>query len=155
MSLITKNPDTNRRDKINKKTIINALVTTVGGPKGAITLSIIFSMPFLLSDGSVFPQRSLIIFLASGVILCTLLLANFALPVLAPKDVEEDEEEREHNLLMRIEILRTVIERLLVEATPENDNATKLVVASYNTASRRFAIGSILNHLLQPSCVSR
>ena len=132
MSLITKNPDTNQRDKITKKTIINALVTTVGGPKGAITLSIIFSMPFLLSDGSVFPQRSLIIFLASGVILCTLLLANFALPVLAPKDVEEDEEEREHNLLMRIEILRTVIERLLVEATPENDNATKLVVASYN-----------------------
>ena len=132
MSLITKNPDTNRRDKINKKTIVNALVTTVGGPKGAITLSIIFSMPFLLSDGSVFPQRSLIIFLASGVILCTLLLANFALPVLAPKDVEEDEEEREHNLLMRIEILRTVIERLLVEATPENDNATKFVVASYN-----------------------
>ena len=33
---------------------------------------------------------------------------------------------------MRIEILRTVIERLLVEATPENDNATKFVVASYN-----------------------
>lgn len=132
MLRITKNPETNRRDKINKKTVINALVTTVGGPKGAITLSIIFSIPFLLSDGSVFPQRSLIIFLASGVILCTLLLANFALPILAPKDMEEDEEENEEYVLTRIEILRTVIERLLADATPENDNATKIVVSSYN-----------------------
>lgn len=133
MLRITKNPETNKRDRINKKTVINALVTTVGGPKGAITLSIIFSMPFLLSDGSVFPQRSLIIFLASGVILCTLLLANFALPILAPKDIEEDEEENEKYVLARIEILRTVIERLLVNSTPENDSATKIVVSSYNT----------------------
>lgn len=132
MLLITRNPETNKRDRINKKTVLDALVTTVGGPKGAITLSIIFSMPFLLSDGSVFPQRSLIIFLASGVILCTLLLANFALPILAPKNIEEDEKEDEKYVLTRIEILRTVIERLLVDATPENDNATKIVVSSYN-----------------------
>lgn len=132
MLRITTNPDTDKRDRINKRTVINALITTVGGPKGAITLSIIFSIPFLLSDGSVFPQRSLIIFLASGVILCTLLLANFALPILAPFDSEEDEEENERYVLARIEILRTVIERLLVDSTPENDNATKIVVSSYN-----------------------
>lgn len=150
MLRITKNPETNRRDKINKKTVINALVTTVGGPKGAITLSIIFSIPFLLSDGSVFPQRSLIVFLASGVILCTLLLANFALPILAPKDDEEDEEENEQYVLMRIEILRTVIERLLADATPENDNATKIVVSSYN--NRIASIRDSVN-LEQPSSV--
>lgn len=132
MLRIVKNPDTNKRDKINKQTILSALVTTVGGPKGAITLSITLSIPFLLSNGSVFPQRSLIIFLASGVILCTLLLANFLLPVLAPKDEEEDEEENENYVLTRIEILRTVIERLLADSTPENDNATKIVVSSYN-----------------------
>ena len=133
MLRITKNPETNRRDKINKSTAKNALITTVGGPKGAITLSIIFSIPFLLTDGSVFPQRSLIIFLASGVILCTLLLANFALPILAPKKTTEaDEKESEQYVLTRIEILRTVIERLLVDSTPENDNATKIVVSSYN-----------------------
>lgn len=133
MLRITKNPETNRRDKINKKTVMNALITTVGGPKGAITLSIIFSIPFLLSDGSAFPQRSLIIFLASGVILCTLLLANFALPVLAPKENNEyDQEEEERYMLTRIEIFRTVIERLLIDSTPENDTETKIVVSSYN-----------------------
>ncbi|WP_251197870.1 Na+/H+ antiporter [Anaerotardibacter muris] len=132
MLRITKNPETHKRDRINKRTLHNALVTTVGGPKGAITLSIIFSIPFLLSDGSAFPQRSLIIFIASGVILCTLLIANFALPILAPKHAEEDEEEIAELEMTRIEILRTVIERLIAESTPENDYATKIVVSSYN-----------------------
>ena len=142
MLRITKNPETHRRDRINKRTMRNALITTVGGPKGAITLSIIFSIPFLLSDGSAFPQRSLIIFIASGVILLTLLLANFALPILAPKDTEEDEEEKEELEITRIDILRTVIERLIVESTPENDYATKIVVSSYNNriASIRDAV---------------
>ena len=53
--------------------------------KGAITLSIIMTIPFTLSTGEAFPQRDNLIFLASGVILCTLLLANFVVPLLAPK----------------------------------------------------------------------
>ena len=67
-----------------------ALVTTLAGPKGAVTLSIMFTIPMSLASGEVFPNRDLLIFLASGVILCTLLLANFAVPLLAPrgKDAE-------------------------------------------------------------------
>ncbi len=133
MLRITKNPSTGKRDRLNKETAKNALIMTVGGPKGAITLSIILSIPFLLSDGSSFPQRSLIIFLASGVILCTLLLANFMLPLLAPKGKSDDEESKEELLVTKIAILRTVIERLMVEATEENDRDTKIVVGSYNT----------------------
>ena len=92
MTRLIKNPDTGKRDRFSLSMIKDSLVTTVGGPKGAITLSIAFTIPFLLADGSTFPQRSLIIFLASGVIVCTLLLANFLLPVLAPKEEAEDDD---------------------------------------------------------------
>ncbi len=131
MTCLAKNPETGKRDKLTKNTIRNALITTVGGPKGAITLSIIFSIPFFLSDGSAFPQRNLIIFLASGVILCTLLLANFLLPILAPK--EDDEETKTKSLqLTKIEILRVVIERLISDSGDEIDRETNDVVKSYN-----------------------
>lgn len=137
MTRLVKNPATGKRDKFSLRMVKSSLVTTVGGPKGAITLSIAFTIPFLLADGSTFPQRSLIIFLASGVIVCTLLLANFLLPVLAPKEeAEADEEEVEELMRTKIEIMRTVIERLMADSTEENDRETKIVVSSYNNRIR-------------------
>ena len=137
MTRLVKNPATGKRDKFSLRMVKSSLVTTVGGPKGAITLSIAFTIPFLLADGSTFPQRSLIIFLASGVIVCTLLLANFLLPVLAPKEeAETDEEEVEELMRTKIEIMRTVIERLMADSTEENDRETKIVVSSYNNRIR-------------------
>ena len=65
MTRLIKNPGTGKRDRFSLSMVKDSLVTTVGGPKGAITLSIAFTIPFLLADGSTFPQRSLIIFLAS------------------------------------------------------------------------------------------
>lgn len=137
MARLFKNPSTGKRDKFSLRMVKNSLATTVGGPKGAITLSIAFTIPFLLADGSSFPQRSLIIFLASGVIVCTLLLANFLLPVLAPKeDAEADEDEVEELMRTKIEIMRTVIERLMADSTDANDRETKIVVSSYNNRIR-------------------
>ena len=137
MTRLVKNPATGKRDKFSLRMVKSSLVTTVGGPKGAITLSIAFTIPFLLADGSTFPQRSLIIFLASGVIVCTLLLANFLLPVLAPKEeAETDEEEVEELMRTKIEIMRTVIERLMADSTEEDDRETKIVVSSYNNRIR-------------------
>lgn len=137
MARLFRNPLTGKRDKFNKKTVKDALITTIGGPKGAITLSIAFSIPFFVGSGEPFPQRSLIIFLASGVIVCTLLLANFLLPILAPKNEKEiDEEEVADYERTRIEILRTVIERLMADSTDENDRETKQVIKSYNQRIR-------------------
>ncbi len=128
---MAKSPATGKRPKLSKKLVRTALITTAGGPKGAITLSIILSIPFLTDTGAAFPQRYLIIFLASGVILCTLLLANFLLPVLAPIS-EEDKESKEEFYITRIEILRGVIERLIGEQTPSNEDETRAVIEGYN-----------------------
>ena len=57
-------------------------VTTVAGVRGAVTLAGVLSLPELLPDGAPLPGRDLAIFIASGVILLSLLVAVGALPVL-------------------------------------------------------------------------
>lgn len=56
---------------------------SVGGVRGAITLAGILTLPLFLTDGTAFPARDLAIFLASGVIILSLLMATFVLPHLA------------------------------------------------------------------------
>ena len=77
-------------------------------------------------------QRELIMFLACGVIVVTLLLATFVLPIFAPPKARVDSEQKRRDLETNLEILRTVIEELSVRQTPENRAATQIVVAQYN-----------------------
>ena len=69
--------------------IKNVLITTIAGAKGAVTLSIILTLPLTTQSGAAFPQRDLLITIAAGVILATLLLADNLLPVLS-KSPEAD-----------------------------------------------------------------
>ena len=52
----------------------------MAGVKGAVTLAGILTLPLVLPDGSPFPARDLAIFLAMGVILLSLVIANLGLP---------------------------------------------------------------------------
>lgn len=107
----------------------SALVTCLSGPKGAVTLSIMLTLPYLTADGSAFPQRSLLIFVASGVIVLTLLLANFIVPALAPA---EDTTEVDAALARaKARALRSVIDELATRATPETRAATRLALRTY------------------------
>ncbi len=56
--------------------------TSVAGARGAITLAGILTLPLLLNDGNPFPARDLVIFLAAGAIIISLLVASLALPPL-------------------------------------------------------------------------
>ncbi|MBZ9757795.1 Na+/H+ antiporter [Mesorhizobium sp. ESP6-5] len=64
------------------------LAGSVAGVRGAITLAGILSLPLALQDGSPFPARDVVIFLAAGVIICSLLIASLALPRVARGLVE-------------------------------------------------------------------
>ena len=55
---------------------------TVGGVRGAVTLAGVMSVPLLISEGLDFPERELLIFIAAGVILLSLIVACIALPLL-------------------------------------------------------------------------
>jgi CPA1 family monovalent cation:H+ antiporter len=56
------------------------LITSLSGVRGSITMAGVMSVPLLLNDGTPFPARDLLIFLAMGVILCSLLGAVVTLP---------------------------------------------------------------------------
>ena len=68
------------------------LAGSVAGVRGAITLAGILSLPLALPDGSPFPARDLVIFLAAGVIICSLVFASLALPKIASGLVEPGED---------------------------------------------------------------
>ncbi|MBC1711428.1 Na+/H+ antiporter [Listeria welshimeri] len=123
-----------QRQKQNKKTQLPQLrpvmLTSLSGVRGAVTLASALAIPFYLDDGTLFPQRSLIIFIASGVILCTLVIATFILPLLAKSEEVTTADERAE-MATRIRILRNVIRELKEQALPETKAATDEVIEDY------------------------
>lgn len=53
---------------------------SLAGVRGAITLAGILTLPLVMTDGTAFPDRDLAIFLASGVILVSLVVGSVGLP---------------------------------------------------------------------------
>lgn len=130
--------DKSAKRRTGQQLVRDALVTTLSGPKGAVTLSIIMTIPYTLSSGEPFQQRDTLIFLASGVILCTLLLANFVVPVLAPKEgADEDDDDAPDVNAINIEILKRVIRQLREQKTPQNESSTQIVIRQYSERIKR------------------
>ncbi len=102
-----------------------AAVFVIGwaGMRGTVTLAAALSIPLTLSDGTPFPGRDLVIFLAFGVIVVTLLVQGSTLAWLIrrlhiPGDADRPKEE----LLAR----RTAVEAGLRTLRAMNDSATTL-----------------------------
>ena len=106
------------------------IIFALSGARGTVTLASVMSIPLLLSDGSEFPQRNLIIILASGVIVLSMLTTNFILPLFAETKTGKSRNEAERKAYK--EIVQGVIARLTSEATDENRMATFKVIRSYN-----------------------
>jgi len=105
--------------------IKNVLVTTVAGAKGAVTLSIILTLPLTTQSGAAFPQRDLLITIAAGVILATLLLADNLLPVLSKSpEADSDLPERLHE--GEIAVLEATLGELRSMLQSENAKAKYL-----------------------------
>lgn len=69
------------RNNTKKPKFSVAVLTGLTGVRGAVTMAMVLSIPFFLPDGSVFQERYLMIFLASGVILTSLVVAVITLPI--------------------------------------------------------------------------
>ena len=106
-----------------------SLIISMAGVRGAVTLATTMSIPFLLEDGMLFPQRDLIIFIASGVILCSLVIANFILPLFLEKEIKANSPENETEAC--IEIVNHVIAQLNNQVTEKNKKAVSRVIRDY------------------------
>lgn len=128
----------NRKEKFTKDSLRKASIITLCGSKGTITLSILFTIPFYMSTGAVFPQRSLIIFLGCGVIICTLLIATYIVPLVSPKKErpKSEIEARQNYYEVLSDILRNVIEQLTAQQTPQSRRSTSTVIQAYQDRLR-------------------
>jgi len=109
--------------------IKSGMIFSLAGARGTVTLVSVMSIPLLLSNGSPFPERDLIILLASGIIVVSMLVTNFLLPLFVERKNEQRKNETE--LAACADIIRKVAARLLLEATEENREATTFVAKSY------------------------
>ncbi|MHC5279439.1 Na+/H+ antiporter [Listeria kieliensis] len=118
------------KSKKQRPSIRASVLTSLSGVRGAVTLATALSIPFFLDNGDMFPQRALIIFMASGVILFTLLIATFILPILARGNEADLGNERAERAT-QIWILRNVKRELQNQITPDNKAATEMVIRNY------------------------
>ena len=109
--------------------IKSGLIFSLAGTRGVVPLAIVLSIPILLPDGRAFPARNFIILITSAVIVVSLLITNFVLPLLIEPGTDKSEDGEEQSA--RSEILQTVISRLKSAATPATFVATEIVINSY------------------------
>ena len=108
------------------------IIFSLSGARGAVTLASVMSIPLLISDGTAFPERNLIILIAGGVIVVSLLITSFILPLCVEKKPETDKSAESKACA---EIIQKVIEELSLHITPENKRATAIVIANYHNRS--------------------
>jgi len=103
------------------------LATSLAGVRGAITLAGVMTLPLALPGGQEFPARDLTIFLASAVILISLVAASIGLPSLlhgmqfAEEPAERQEEDRARCAAATAAI--AAIEEAQIELMPHSDEA--------------------------------
>lgn len=94
------------RGVFEKNHLKNVLAMAFAGPKGGITLSLVLTVPATLPASGAFPIHDALASIASGIILCTLLLANFAVPALVPHKAEsrrtKKQVDAEAQLIMKV-----------------------------------------------------
>jgi len=106
-----------------------SIIFSLAGARGAVTLASVMSIPILMNDGSAFPERDLIILIAGGAIVISLLITNFILPLCVRKKTKTDKSAENEAYL---EILQNVIAELKEHTTPENKTATTFVISNYH-----------------------
>ncbi len=105
-NIFRKNKKDETANKINPdETWKNVLIVAWTGTRGVISLAAALALPLVLVDGSAFPKRSSIIFLAFVVIFVTLVVQGLSLPLLIrwlniKTNDNTDEEAKELQLYM-------------------------------------------------------
>jgi CPA1 family monovalent cation:H+ antiporter len=108
--IITKSGTKQNNDRDTWK---NVMVVAWTGTRGIVSLATALALPLTLSDGSAFPNRSLILFLAFVVIFVTLVVQGLSLPLLIKllrikNGHSQGEEERELRVQMAHQVINFI-----------------------------------------------
>lgn len=117
-------------DEIKDDTWKNVLVVAWTGTRGVISLAAALALPLMLDDGTVFPKRHSIIFLAFVVIFVTLVVQGLSLPLLIrllkikPQD-NTLAEEKELQLYLATSTLHFIEQELSVQLDNKSEQELK------------------------------
>ncbi|WP_245602207.1 Na+/H+ antiporter [Peribacillus kribbensis] len=127
-----------------KPTLITALLQTLTGVRGAVTMAGVLSIPYVVQSGDDFPERSLILFLAAGVILFTLLAATILLPLLS-KDKSQQGDQLENIDLSEAKrnLLLTGIDAIRQEMNDKNEWAAFELIGEYRRLFHQLNQGTL------------
>ncbi|OCA98909.1 Na+/H+ antiporter [Clostridium beijerinckii] len=106
-----------------------ALLTSLSGVRGAVTLATVLSIPLTLENGDPFPERTLILFLSVGVILTTLLITTFILPIFANKSISKETNYLEILNKAQIKVWANTINKLKLEI--DNKKYINMTISEY------------------------
>ncbi|MDQ0089823.1 CPA1 family monovalent cation:H+ antiporter [Paenibacillus anaericanus] len=128
-------------EQMGKPKLTSSVLISLSGVRGAVTLAAAFSIPYVLQDGSPFPERDLIIFLAAGVILFSLIIASVVLPIIS-KSPEDESGKFDPEAKARIKIVQAGIDAVRAATNDENRTAAGYVVADYKKKLKKLQNGS-------------
>lgn len=121
-----------RRKPVFNRSLRAYTLISLSGVRGVVTLAGTLSIPLVLENGSAFPRRDLMIFIAAGVILLTLLMESFLLPLIAEKKetgAEADQTAAEKEA--KVKLIKAVMHSVQGELTEENREAALSVISDY------------------------
>ncbi|WP_299514597.1 Na+/H+ antiporter [uncultured Rummeliibacillus sp.] len=125
----------------DQPTLKKSLLSSFVGVRGAVTMAGVLSLPFITESGSFFPERSLILFLASAVILFTLIVATIFLPILIDSSEVGDVIEKQHNFNeAKKQLLLVSINRIHREMNDDNRNIAYQLIGEYQQMFRQVQI---------------
>lgn len=116
------------KEKPNLRTSVMVSLT---GVRGTVTMVGILSLPYLLENGEAFPNRSLLLFLAAGTILFTLILATVVLPILSKGGASSKGTGKLTTEEARRKVLLKSISKLKEELNEENEIAAYELIDEY------------------------
>ncbi|MCM3701856.1 Na+/H+ antiporter [Paenibacillus macerans] len=128
----SKSPET-----IAKPSVKYSLLVSLTGVRGAVTMAGVLSIPYVVASGQAFPERSLILFLAAGVILFTLVAATLLLPLFS-KGATEGEATDEYIDMAeaRSRLLRVAVQKIKAEMNEHNKAAAYQLMDEYKRLFR-------------------
>lgn len=108
-----------------------SVLTGLTGVRGAITMAGVLSLPYFVASGGLFPERSLTIMLAGGIILLTLISAAVLLPLFSKREAARISAQKPPYDQYKIRLLRAAVMRIEEETTKENEAAAFELIGEY------------------------
>ncbi|WP_137626025.1 cation:proton antiporter [Lactiplantibacillus pingfangensis] len=166
-----------RNHEKSKPSLRIATLSGLSGVRGAITMAGVFTIPTVIATGAAFPERSLVLFIAAGVIIVSLVSAAGILPLMAAKSlpfmtrgssldedgtvvVADDSEAADVTAeatpqqftykQARIYVLQLAVQNIEEHRRPENQRAAYDLILDQQFQIRRLEVASQTADELQP-----